>query len=139
MTIAMAVAGLTVMGQETGIVVQVLNGKNGKPIANELVLVFTGASAEDAKEHKTHLEIRTDAEGTALLSVENLATSYIQVWADWHVLCQETPNSKSYSVEDILKKGLSTSNNCGPIKPQLSPNHFVVFARPAHFWEKTRQ
>jgi hypothetical protein len=134
----MTVAGLA-GAQRGGIVIQVLNGKNGQPIANEHLVVFTGASVEDVKEQKNHVEVRTDAKGEALLSVDTLATSHIQVWVDWHVPCQEVPNSKSYSVEDILKNGSSTSNNCGPVKHPLSPNHFVVFARPAHFWEKMRQ
>jgi hypothetical protein len=135
----MAGAGLTAMAQESRIVVHALNGKNGKPIANEHLVIFTGASAEDVREHKNHIELRTDAKGTALLSVDDRATSHIQVWVDWHVLCQEAPNSKSYSLEDILKRGLTTPNNCGRVEQAVAPKHLVVFARPAHFWEKMHQ
>jgi hypothetical protein len=135
----MAVVGMACMAQETEIVVQVLNGKNGKPIANEHLVIFTGTSEEDVRQHKNQAEARTDAKGIALLSVDAHKTSYIQVWVDWHVLCQKAPNGHSYSVGDILKGGLSTTNNCGPIKQPLEPNHFVVFARPASFREKMDQ
>jgi len=137
--IVMVVVGMACMAQETKIVVQVLNGKNGKPIANEHLVVFTGASEDKVKQHKNHAEIRTDAKGVALLSVDERTTSYIQVWVDWHILCQKTPNTQSYSVGDILKGGSSTANNCGTIKEPLEPNKFVVFARPASFRERMDQ
>jgi hypothetical protein len=136
---ALVLSGVTGMAQESDIVVQVLDGKNGKPIANNHLLIFTGVSVEDVRAHKNHIEARTDAMGTALLSVDVRSTSRIQVWVDWHVLCQEPLDSKTYSVEEILKGGLNTSNSCGSIEQPLSPKRLVVFARPAHFWEKMRQ
>ena len=135
----MTAVGLACMAQENNIVIHAVNGKNGKPLANEHLVIFTGASAEDVREHKNHVELLTDAKGTALLPLAGNATSQIQVWLDWHVLCQETPNSRSYSVEDIVKTGLTSPNNCGSVVQGVSPNQLFVFARPAHFWEKIRQ
>ena len=135
----MVVAGLAgSAAQDNGIVIQVLDGKNGKPIANEHLVIFTAASAEEIKQHKNHLEARTDAKGIATLALDTRASSQIQVWVDWHVLCQEGPNSNSYSVEDILKGGLTTPNNCGTVEQPVAPNHFVVFARSERLREKMR-
>jgi hypothetical protein len=37
-----------------------------------------------------------------------------------------------------MTKGLVTPNNCGGLVKEAKPAHFVVFARPAGFMEKTK-
>lgn len=131
--------GAVAMAQDSHIVVQAVNGRNGKPLANQHLLVFAGESPESVSQHKKQFELVTDKEGLADLTIAPSDVRWIQVWVDWHVLCQSEPNSKSFSVAEVLSTGLSTPNTCGPSIRKLTPGHFVVFARPAHFWEKMRQ
>jgi len=122
--------------QEKNIIIRVMDGRNGKPMANMHLMVSLGSSQEDVRELKSHVDLQTDLNGVALLSIDESTISRIQVWVDWHTLCQETPNTKSFSIEEIRKSGLSTPNNCGSVTREKAPNHLTVFARPAHFWEK---
>ncbi len=126
------------MAQESHIVVQVVDGRNGKPIANEHLVVFVGESPESVREEKKNFELVTNKEGLADLTLAPRDILWVQVWVDWHVLCQSNPNSKSFSVAEILSTGLSTPNTCSSVTQKLTPGHFVVLARPAHFWEKMR-
>jgi hypothetical protein len=120
------------------IVIQVVDGRNGKPIPREHVLVFQGATAEDIRALNSHADLQTDANGVALLTIEDPSISLILVSVDWHIVCEEKPNTKTYSIEEIKRTGLSTQNKCGLLVRKNEPDHFVVFARPAHFWEKMR-
>jgi hypothetical protein len=126
------------MPQDSHIVVQAVDGRNGKPLANQHLLVFGGESPESVRLHKKQFELVTDKEGLAELAIAPNDVQWIQVWVDWHVLCQSEPNSKSYSVAKVLSTGVGTPNTCGSSVPKLIPGYLVVFARPAHFREKMR-
>ena len=130
---------LATASSDNAIVIDVVDGKSGNPIPNEHILVFQGATTEDVRAQKNpSKELKTDANGAALLAVDDPSILRIQVWVDWHVLCQEKPNEQSYSVENIRKVGLSSPNNCGSVVRENIPSHLIVFSRPAHFWEKMR-
>jgi hypothetical protein len=122
--------------QDSHIIVQVVDGRNGRPLANQHLLVFAGESPQSVRQHKKQFELVTDKEGRADLMVVPRDIQWIQVWVDWHVLCQSEPNSKSFSVAEILSTGLSTPNTCGKVAQEAGVGHLIVFARPAHFWEK---
>ena len=130
--------GTAAMGQDKQIVVQAVDARNGKPITNQHVLVFGGDSPEAVRQHKSQYELMTDKDGLATLTLVP-GTQWLQVWMDWHVLCQSEPNSKSFPVRDILDSGLSTPNTCSSVSEKAAPGHLVVFARPERFWEKMRQ
>jgi len=48
------------------ITVQVLDGRNDKPVPVQRVLVFVGASSEAAKSHAEHTDLTTDKNGLGL-------------------------------------------------------------------------
>jgi hypothetical protein len=128
----------TALSQSVTIVVQVLDGRNGKPLINERLLVFSGESRDDTMLKKYSLSINTDKEGLASLTINPSESKWIQVWVDTRTLCQSNPNSKSYSIATILKTGLAADNTCSKLVRDVGPNHFIVFARPATFIEKMR-
>ncbi len=130
--------GTAAMGQDRQIVVQAVDARNGKPIANEHIVVFGAGSPEPVRQRGSQYELTTDKDGLATLTLSP-ETQWLQVWIDWYVLCQKEPNSKSYPVRDILVSGLSTPNTCSSVSEKAALGHLVVFARPAHFWEKMRQ
>jgi hypothetical protein len=128
--------GVAAMAQEKSVVIRVVDGRNGRPISNEHVMVSVGANPEEVREMKRHIDLRTDDKGVAILQVDSASMSRIQAWVDFHIQCQQTANDSSYSLEEIMKIGVSTPNNCGSASVGNSANNFVVFARPAHWWEK---
>lgn len=125
--------------QESHIVVRVVDGRNGKPLANQRLLVFAGNSPETVRGHKENFDLITDKEGVADLRIVSPDMRWIQVWVNFHVLCQSRPNARSFSIAEILSKGVSTPNTCGSPRAQPTPGKFIVFARPTHFWEKMRR
>lgn len=125
--------------QPVNISVQALDGRNGKPLANQHLLVFTGASTNAVKSHAEHTGLTTDKDGLGTLTIYPSETQWIQVWADGRILCQDHPNQNSFSVATIMSKGLATPNTCSALAWEPTPGHFIVFARPAHFKEKMRE
>jgi len=128
--------GSAAMAQDNRIVIHLIDGRNGKPISNEHLLVFQGASTEDIKEHRSHLDLQTDANGIAFLPAD--AMPQIQVWPDWYKICRSASSNSIFSLEEIKKNGAATPNSCGSTTMKLVPNHFYIFARPLSFWEKMR-
>jgi hypothetical protein len=136
--IVVLILGATAIAQNVEIVLQAVNGKNGKAIANHRLIVSTGVPGESARSWVPNGDLTTDKEGLATLMISAADTKWIQVWADFLSLCQSDPNGHLFSVSTIISKGLSAPNNCGPLRLKDTPGHFVVFARPATFIEKMR-
>lgn len=119
--------------------VQVLDGRNGKPIPNQRVLVFVGGSSEAVKSHAEHTDLTTDKDGVGTLRVHPDQTQWIQVWADARVLCYPDPNQSSFSVDAIMSAGVVTPNSCSGVTKDPAPGHLIIFARPASFMEKMKR
>src|ERR1700679_3835493 len=90
------------------ITVQVLDGRNGKPLADQHVLVFTGLSADAVKTHAQHTGTTTDKDGMGTLTIYPGETQWLQVFTDGRIPCFPNPNQASFSVGDIMSKGLVT-------------------------------
>jgi len=135
----------TMKAQNTGmektldITVQVLDGRNGKPLADQHVLVFTGLSSNAVKSHAEHTGLTTGKDGVGTLTIFPSETQWLQVFADGRVLCYPDPNQSSFSVSEIMSKGLATPNSCSKLMREPSPGHFIIFARPASFMEKMKR
>jgi hypothetical protein len=121
------------------IAVQVLDGRNGKPIPNQRVLVFIGGSSEAAKSHAEHTDLTTDKDGLGILRVHPNRTQWIQVWADGRVLCYPDPNQSGFSIDTIMSTGIVTPNSCSEVVKDPAPGHLIIFARPARFIEKMKR
>ena len=123
------------------IVVQALDGRNGKPLGNQHLLVFTGLSSDAVKSHAAHTGLTTDKDGVGTLTLYPAETKMVQVSADGRVLCQYPTLMifVGFSVLTIMSKRLATPNNCGPLVRVPKPGHFILFARPARLAEKLKQ
>ncbi|HEX4020904.1 MAG TPA: hypothetical protein VHX63_07160 [Acidobacteriaceae bacterium] len=138
-------SGVTTKAQNAGmqktldITVQVLDGRNGKPLKDQHVLVFTGLSSSAVKTHAQHTGVTTDKDGMGTLTIYPTETQWLQVFTDGRIPCFADPNQASFSVSDIMSKGLVTPNTCSSLMKEPSPGHFIIFARPAHFMEKMKQ
>jgi hypothetical protein len=125
-------------GQDGRIVIQTVDGRNGKPIANAHLLIFSGETPDEVRLEKNSLNAVADANGRATVTF-GVHAKWIQIFVDDKVLCQAEPNGRSFSVEEIMSAGLKTPNTCGSLDKQAAAGHFVIFARPAKFLEKMRR
>jgi hypothetical protein len=121
------------------IAVQMLDGRNGKPIPNQRVLVFVGGLSEAAKSHAEHTDLTTDKDGLGTLRVHQNQTQWIQVWADGRVLCYPDPNQSSFGIDTIMSTGIVTPNSCSGVMKAPAPGRLIIFARPARFMEKMKR
>jgi hypothetical protein len=121
--------------QPKSITTRLLNGKSDKPMKNERLLIFFGASPHDVQMQKGQLDLHTDANGEASLPQNEPALLYLRVLVDFRTYCQENPITVA-SVEDIIEHGLQTPNDCGKALAAPSPGTFVIYARPATVKEK---
>jgi hypothetical protein len=124
------------IAQVKEITIQAFDGKNGKALASQRLVVFGGDSAEAVRFHQEAFDLMTDKDGLAKLKFDSPGTTWIQVWTDGLTLCQDKPNTKSFSVNSIITKGLSSPNNCSSYVQVAMPGRFIVFARPATLREK---
>ena len=145
--------------------IRVLNGRNGRPIKNECLNVWTGLS------HGAHMVAGTNQDGIATLHVAEgvieatiacpgwptkasgkLNIDGITVSADHYIACQE--NGKPipgqhpvnpigmmpfYSLRSILQSGVSSSNECGKFREKAEPGELIFFVRPRNFCESMRE
>lgn len=134
---AMKVQGITDKIQE--ITVEVLDGRNGKPMADQHVLVFIGVTSAAVRSHAQHTGVTTGKDGNAALAIFPAKTMWLQVFMDGRIPCFADPNGASFSVDKIMSQGLVTPNTCSSLVRAPSPGHFIIFARPAHFTEKIKR
>jgi hypothetical protein len=125
--------------QPLNIAVQVLDGRNGKPLKDQRLLVFTGTSSRAVKSHAQHTGLITDKDGMGTLMVYPSEPQWLQMFADGNVLCFPNPNQTTFSVNEIMSEGLVTPNTCSALVKLATPGHLIVFARPAGFMEKMKQ
>lgn len=135
-SLAMSASAAAVPLATRQVVVHAVDGRSGKPLRNQHLLVFGGGSKDALRQHKQHFEVVTGADGSATLSIP-AETRWLQVWVDWHILC--APKDSVFSVAQILSLGVNTPNTCDSKSLAASPGNLVVFVRPAHFWERMRQ
>lgn len=113
------------------LVVQLLNGRNGKPVVNGRVGVsFPGQPDRIAIELVTNRkgEVRFDAAGAKVFKVTPVL----------YVSCgEQRPGSPQpeYSVDDVLGAGLFARNACGHYRVEPLRGRLVFFVRRVSGWE----
>lgn len=114
------------------VTVQIIDGRSGKPMSKIRVYI-----AFDAPNPQQTLDLRTNRQGEVQFEAAPEAKTF-QVHAVGVVLCGEQPIGapwRNYPIDEIMKSGLLTQNNCGlgnyePLRGRLS-----YFARRASWWE----
>lgn len=141
--------------------IQLVNGRNGRPVADSCVDVWVGNTQKEA------MAIPTDRHGVATLRLtENDTEISVHRWKGCggfdvinpvvkysesfrvhagYVLCQFPKpdyswlSIQTFSTRDVLRSGVVTANVCGHAKASPEPGELVVFVRPLTFWEKFKQ
>jgi hypothetical protein len=124
-------------GQDTRINVQALDGRNGKPLPHQRLLIFGGESPHDVRVHKNVFDLTTDSEGIAVLAIDPSKIRWLQVFVDFQHLCQ--PELKSFDTAEIVSKGLNAANGCSALVRDVTPNSLIIFSRPRTLREKMQQ
>jgi hypothetical protein len=112
------------------VVVQIFNGRNGKPIPKIRVWV-----SFDDKRGKEPLDLKTDRQGEVQFETNGAKT--FQMSPVGVVDCREQQFTAplDYSIEEILKTGIVTRNDCGHSNPEPSRGRLIYVVRPATWWE----
>jgi hypothetical protein len=134
--IVIATISRPVVAQTKELTLLALNGKNGKPLTNQRLLLFTGRTEEDARNKSGSVEAVTNASGLAVIQVDISKVSYLQVFVDFMHVCIQEPNRHVIAVSEIRNTGSSTPNSCGTLHTPSSPGKLVIYAREPTFMEK---
>jgi hypothetical protein len=108
------------------IIVQLLNGKNGKPIKRESPNIWLGNAKDPTNP-------QTDSKGEILLE--------IKLSGNYYVDCRLRGNRRAamnvkYSLNEVVSKGIVTENDCGKSRVDPIPGRLVLYLRPMTFVEK---
>ncbi len=118
----------TVAPAQNHIVIQVLDGNTGNPIADRHLTVYAGDSPDAVLHRKIYLQALTNKLGLASLAIPP-AAKWLQVLPDWLTLCQDHPTGKTFSADEIVSSGIAAPNNCSTLVRKADPGQFVLFAR----------
>jgi hypothetical protein len=112
------------------IAVRVLDGKDGKPQANEHVVLVAGYDRRDLGMGLWREEVLTDSEGMVRLSnaLTNLPLLRVQVIK--RRACEADGAKAAFSVDRIRRDGLSAANRCGTAVAPDAPGVMTVFVKP---------
>ncbi len=119
------------------IAIQVIDGRTGKPLMHQHILVFGGETVREAEQQQSHDELATDDKGLATLSLSK-RVQWVQVWVDWNSLCQNKQLKKDFSIAEISATGLNSINSCSSVSLNKIPGRLTIYVRPEHFWEKMK-
>ena len=117
------------------ITLQLLNGKNGKPITKAKVYI----SLSDDQTHNA-IELTTDHRGEVQFDAGGSKT--FQVHQIGYATCDEQPvgsQPRAYPVEKILEAGQVGANDCGNTRMQPEPGLLVFFVRHGTWGEWLKQ
>jgi hypothetical protein len=111
------------------VTVRILSGRDGQPIAHVHLVLTGGYDERELHDHLWQEEAITDAHGQARLSKQFANLPWLRLQTGKARLCQANPGEASYSVELMLRDGLSTPNRCGTITVEDRPGVFTVFVK----------
>ena len=117
--------------------VQILNGKTGRPLANQKIVVMgrDGVPAHAAHEFGTEM---TDGEGYAALPELNTPLTEVRVFVESHLPCSKT-GKHDFSLAKVRVSGVVSENVCRPritMYPQAGT--LIFYVRDETFIEKMR-
>ena len=118
--------------------VQILNGKTGRPLVNQKIVLMTktGPPAEAAQRLASEV---TDGEGYAALPAVNDPAAAVLVYVEAHQPCSKTAK-RSFAPTKVRVTGIVSENSCKTrISMYPQPGTLIFFVRPETFLEKMRR
>jgi hypothetical protein len=112
--------------------VQILNGKNGKPLANQRV-VLMGQS--DSVAIRRIGDFHTAVDGIVTVSITDPHADSLDVYVEWHHPCAK--KRVAFSLQGIISTGVVSENSCNSkLKRSSIPGTLILFVRDETFFEK---
>jgi len=150
--------GVALGGNAQSIRIKLVNGRNGRPMANSCVNTWVGT------ERKTAMAVPTDKDGVARLYLTD-KDAEINTQSQWkncgdlgvlnpivrysdtiginasYVLCERKSDYswlliQRFPTAKVLHDGIVSSNTCGRAKATAEPGEIILFVRPLTWWEK---
>ena len=114
--------------------VRILDGRNGKPIANERAQIWINGRTGNAH------ELTTGRDGVATLEIPAGASLDIEsnLFRDCRPFEKRVPRP-TYSTDEIVSSGFAAGNGCGKLSSEARRGELLFFVRPRHWWEGMRQ
>ncbi len=123
------------VGQEASITIRLVDGRNGRPMGGNRLLVFFSDS-QDLRGNRKSSPFVTGKDGIAEVRLDLLHAKWIQVFSDWNHVCSDSPNQIAFSFESIRREGVVAPNTCGKTRAQIQAGTLTIYARPETFLEK---
>jgi len=111
------------------IIIRVLSGKTGQPLAHARLLLVAGYDRRDLQLRMWREEALTGLDGRARLPEALANLPLLQIRLAGRHLCQADSRAAAYSVERIRRDGLSTADSCGYATVEDAPGIFIVYAK----------
>ncbi len=122
--------------QAQNIRIRVLDGRNGHRVAKEHVQVWIGPQQGVA------LDLPAGNDGVAELHLDPAGARAFEIASDYFFDCRHFRRNeplRSYSVNEVLKIGIVTENNCGKVRAEPEPGELIFFVRPLRWWEGVKR
>lgn len=111
------------------IVIQVLNGRNNKPMEHKRMSIRLGDNPQQV--------FRTDSKGDFVLEGSGAEPRELRLWVsdNFYVDCGRNVDDTvaawetRYSIDEIISKGLAAQNNCGANRASPTPGALIVYTR----------
>lgn len=127
-------AGVAVHAQTLHL--RILDGRNGRPIANEQPQVtWIG------HQNGSPIQVQTNQDGIAKLDLPSGAIDYVRIEANLYYDCRKVSKDMtptSYSVREALRAGIVAINTCGKVDIEPGRGEIILFVRPLHRWERLK-
>lgn len=153
--------GSSLFAQAQSIRIELVNGRNGRPIANTCVNAWVGTERKDA------MAIPTDKDGIARLYLTDKDTE-INTRSQWgncglfgvldpvvrhsdtiavnagYVLCETRKSDyswlaiRTFATAEVLQHGIVMANTCGKAMASPQAGEIIIYVRPLTWWEKFR-
>jgi hypothetical protein len=132
--LAVLIAFASAAGAQT-LRVQVLDGKTGKPVANEHINLFANDDLGDTRGNRNGWGYNTDQSGIFVMSDLTPEIKSFTVYVDWHQPCAKV--RQWFDPEKVLAAGVLSDNTCKPsFESKAAPGTLLLFVRPETFFEK---
>jgi hypothetical protein len=132
LAVAFSLFALTLGANSQTLKIQVLDGKSGKPLVNQRV-VLMGQSGSGSARHIG--DFHTEANGNILVSQIDPDVRSFSVYVEWQHLCAK--DQATFSVMSVLSTGLVSENSCSTkLKRATEPGALILFVRHETFFEK---
>jgi hypothetical protein len=112
--------------------VQILEGKSGKPVANQRVVLMSESESGGASQIG---DFHTQADGMFTVSLTDQKARSLKVYVEWHHPCAKGP--AMFSLQKITSVGIVSENSCkAKVGATATPGTLILFVRDETFFEK---